>query len=112
MYQRPAQLQLQLKCQVCGDMFVSHGRNAKYCPVCAKRKKAEQDHNSWVRRKNTRKKKPDERLPEIEKLHMDFLGLDPYYYSVFKQVRRAAYRQWVREHLAEPLPESEQTEKK
>ena len=104
---------VQLTCHVCGERFESRGRNAKFCPDCAKRRKAEQDHAAWIRKKYRQDisnreqcKELEACIPVIETQHMKFLGLNPYYYGVFKETRRVAYKQWVREHIPMALAAS------
>ena len=42
-------------CLSCGKRFISNGRNHKYCPECAKKRRKEKDAD-WQRQKRTKRR--------------------------------------------------------
>ena len=42
-------------CMICGKRFISNGRNHKYCPECAKRRRKEKDAD-WQRHNRSKRR--------------------------------------------------------
>lgn len=102
-----------LICKICGKTFESKGYNAKYCAECADAQKRQQDHESWLRRRNKRfetirrETKYTANPYELENKLKTELGLSGFFFTLWKADNGTFAKRWMRAQVNASKSESD-----
>lgn len=94
-------------CWECGEKIETQSPTKKYCADCAKRRKLAQDHALWVAKKYRMETKrlnaenvSKREILRIEKEYAKQLGLNDYYFKLFKNIHRKKYFNYLKTKLS------------